>query len=127
MDTYTVSFFGHRRIYDQLRLDRELDEIIVRLLRGHSYVEFLVGRDGEFDQLVSSAIRRCQREYGGKTVPIFGLCPISRPSFGITRKTAMRTTTRLKSAKNLLSCILSQPSKLEINAWLTDPILRFFM
>ena len=66
MDTYTVSFFGHRRIYDQLRLDRELDEIIVRLLRGHSYVEFLVGRDGEFDQLVSSAIRRCQREYGSK-------------------------------------------------------------
>ena len=25
------------------------------------YVEFLVGRDGEFDQLVSSTIRRCKR------------------------------------------------------------------
>ena len=33
--------------------------------REHSYVEFLVGRDGDFDQLVLSAIRRCQREYGG--------------------------------------------------------------
>ena len=64
MNIYTVSFFGHRRIYDQLRLDRELDELIIRLLREHSYVEFLVGRDGDFDQLVSSAIRRCQREYG---------------------------------------------------------------
>jgi len=64
MDTYTVSFFGHRRIYDQLRLDGELDELIIRLLRENSYVEFLVGRDGDFDQLVSSAIRRCQREYG---------------------------------------------------------------
>ena len=64
MNIYTVSFFGHRRIYDQLRLDGELDELIIRLLREHSYVEFLVCRDGDFDQLVSSAIRRCQREYG---------------------------------------------------------------
>ena len=64
MDTYTVSFFGHRRIYDQLHLDHALEEIIADLLRGRSYVEFLVGRDGDFDQLVSSAIRRCQREYG---------------------------------------------------------------
>ncbi len=66
VNIYTVSFFGHRRINDQLRLDGELDELITRLLREHSYVEFLVGRDGDFDQLVSSAIRRCQRKYGGK-------------------------------------------------------------
>lgn len=64
MNVYTVSFFGHRRIYNQLRLDRTLDEFIIRLLKEHRYVEFLVGRDGDFDQLVSSAIKRCQREYG---------------------------------------------------------------
>ena len=33
------------------------------LLREHEYVEFLVGPDGEFDQLVSSVIHRCKREY----------------------------------------------------------------
>ena len=66
MDTYTVSFFGHRRIYEQLHLDSALEEIIADLLREHNYVEFLVGRDGDFDQIVSSAIRRCQREYGYK-------------------------------------------------------------
>ena len=27
----------------------------------NEYIEFLVGRDGEFDQLVSSTIRRCKR------------------------------------------------------------------
>jgi len=59
MDTYTVSFFGHRRIYNQLHLDHALEEIIAGLLRGRSYVEFLVGRDGDFDQLASSTIRRC--------------------------------------------------------------------
>lgn len=64
LKTYTVSFFGHRRIYNQLQLDRSLDELILRLLREHNYVEFLVGRDGDFDQLVSSSIKRCQREYG---------------------------------------------------------------
>lgn len=64
MELYTVSFFGHRRICNQLHIDRMLDEYIARLLREHNYVEFLVGRDGDFDQLVSSAIRRCQRECG---------------------------------------------------------------
>lgn len=59
-----MSFFGHRKICNQLHLDRMLDELIARLLREHSYVEFLVGRDGDFDQLVSSAICRCQREHG---------------------------------------------------------------
>lgn len=64
MDIYTVSFFGHRKIWNQLHLDRTLDELIARLLREHSYVEFLIGRDGDFDQIASSAIRRCQREHG---------------------------------------------------------------
>ena len=59
-----MSFFGHRRICNQLHLDRTLDELIARLLREHNYVELLVGRDGDFDQMVSSAIRRGQREYG---------------------------------------------------------------
>ena len=61
MDTYTVSFFGHRQILDQLPIDRKLDALIRRLLLTKPYVEFLVGRDGDFDQLVSSAIHRAKR------------------------------------------------------------------
>ncbi len=61
MDTYTVSFFGHRIIPEQLLIDQKLDVLIRRLLLENSYVEFLVGRDGDFDQLVSSAIRRAKR------------------------------------------------------------------
>ena len=63
MNTYTVSFFGHRSIENALRIEDELEQLIRTLLREHEYVEFLVGRDGEFDQLVSSAICRCKREY----------------------------------------------------------------
>jgi len=63
MNTYTVSFFGHRCIENALEIERILEHLIQTLLREHKYVAFLVGRDGEFDQLVSSTIRRCKREY----------------------------------------------------------------
>ena len=63
MNTYTVSFFGHRMIDNALEIENRLEHLIRTLLRKHEYVEFLVGRDGEFDQLVSSVVRRCKREY----------------------------------------------------------------
>lgn len=43
-------------------IEQSLEELIGSLLRSKEYVEFLVGRNGDFDQLVSSAIRRCKRE-----------------------------------------------------------------
>ena len=62
ISTYTVSFFGHRIIEQPLLIEQSLEELIGSLLRSKEYVEFLVGRNGDFDQLVSSAIRRCKRE-----------------------------------------------------------------
>ena len=62
MNTYTVSFFGHRYIDNPLLIEKALDEMIGSLLRSKEYIEFLVGRDGEFDQIVSSTICRCKRE-----------------------------------------------------------------
>ena len=61
MDTFTVSFFGHRVIENPLAGERRLETLLRDLLTSHAYVEFLVGRDGDFDQLVSSVIRRCKR------------------------------------------------------------------
>ena len=63
MQIFTVSFFGHRMIDDVFEIENRLEQLIRTLLREHEYIEFLVGRDGEFDQLVSSTIRRCKREY----------------------------------------------------------------
>lgn len=62
MDTFTVSFFGHRHIDNLIYIEKALHKIIGSLLHNKEYVEFLVGRDGEFDQLVSSSIHRCKRE-----------------------------------------------------------------
>lgn len=63
MNQYTVSFFGHRVIEDPLLIEQRLETLIRKLLKEKEYVEFLVGRDGEFDQLVSSTIRRCKRTF----------------------------------------------------------------
>ena len=65
MKIYTVSFFGHRYI-DKIRIiEDRLDELIRSLLTEHEYVEFLVGKDGDFDQIVSSAVKRAKRNYRG--------------------------------------------------------------
>lgn len=61
MNLYTVSFFGHRQIDNVFVIEQLMETIIWELLITKEYVEFLVGRDGEFDQLVSSTVRRCKR------------------------------------------------------------------
>lgn len=63
METFTVSFFGHRTVANITEVEKELKVIIRDLISTKEYVEFLVGRDGEFDQIVSSVIRRCKRIY----------------------------------------------------------------
>ena len=61
MNLYTVSFFGHRQIDNVFVIEGRLETIIRELLLTKESVEFLVGRNGEFDQLVASTVRRCKR------------------------------------------------------------------
>ena len=63
MDTYTVCFFGHREIDNPLEVEEQLYDLVLHLLESKEYVEFLVGRNGEFDQLVSSTVRRVKRNF----------------------------------------------------------------
>ncbi|MBE6779056.1 MAG: hypothetical protein E7541_06695 [Ruminococcaceae bacterium] len=63
MSMYTVAFLGHRQIDDPLRLEERLEALIRDLVREKEYVNFLVGRNGEFDQCVASAVRRVHKNY----------------------------------------------------------------
>lgn len=63
MEPFTISFFCHRRIENLVSVESELIRIVRDLLKSKAYVEFLVGRNGDFDQLVSSVVRRTKREY----------------------------------------------------------------
>jgi len=61
MKIFTVSFFGHRQIDNLFRLEDKLENVIHELLVAQEYVEFLVGRSGDFDQLAASVIRKCKK------------------------------------------------------------------
>lgn len=61
MNMFTVAFFGHRIIDDPFPVEQKLELLIRELLYRKEYVKFLVGRDGEFDQIVASTVRRCKR------------------------------------------------------------------
>ena len=58
MDTFTVSFFGHREIENATEIEKRLDKLLHDLITQKPFVEFLIGRDGDFDLLASSAIRK---------------------------------------------------------------------
>ena len=61
MDIFTVAFFGHRYIDNFFAVESKLEELIRDLLCNKQYVEFVVGRNGDFDQMVSSTVLRLKR------------------------------------------------------------------
>ena len=63
-EIYRVSFIGHRRVDDFYFVENQLDNIIGDLIRTKEYVEFYVGKNGEFDTMAASAIKRCQKRFG---------------------------------------------------------------
>ena len=63
MNIYTVSFFGHRTIDCRTEIEYRLDKLLHDLIMQKEYIDFLIGRDGEFDLLASAAIKRAIRSY----------------------------------------------------------------
>lgn len=62
MDIYTVSLFGHRELSNSIEIEKQLYKLVRELICEKEYVEFLVGRNGDFDTLSSSVIRRAMRD-----------------------------------------------------------------
>lgn len=61
LDIYTVTFFGHRYIDNPLKVEALLEEQIRKLINEKECVDFLVGRNGEFDQCASSTVLRVRK------------------------------------------------------------------
>ena len=81
MNTYTVSFFGHREIDRPFFIEKRLEAVITELIKVKEYVEFLVGRDGEFDQLASSTVRRTARNLGYVNTALVLVLPYMRAEY----------------------------------------------
>ena len=63
LDIFTVAFFGHRYLDNPLCIEDLLEEQIRKLIGEKEYVDFLVGRNGEFDQCVVSSVIRVQKNF----------------------------------------------------------------
>lgn len=83
---YTVCFFGHRQIDDFRMVEQRIERLIDKLLNEHEYVEFLVGRDGEFDQLVTSAILRCRKRLDSANCSVTWVMPYLKSDYIKNRK-----------------------------------------
>ncbi len=63
LNIYTVSFFGHRYVERSEEIEMRLDKLLKELITQKEYVEFLIGRDGDFDLLASSAIKKAVEKF----------------------------------------------------------------
>ena len=68
LEIYTVSLFGHREVPYDPEMEEKLEQTILHLLQTHSYVSFLVGREGAFDLLAAAVIHRVRKEWGDHRV-----------------------------------------------------------
>ena len=61
LDIFTVTFIGHRYIDRFSFVEEKVEELIRELIATKEYVDILIGRDGEFDQIAASTILRVKR------------------------------------------------------------------
>lgn len=90
MDTYTVSFFGHRRVERPFLIEKQLEKLITELVKNKDYIEFLVGRDGEFDQIVASTVRRVVARVGYGNTALVLILPYMRADYRDNKESFLR-------------------------------------
>lgn len=79
--TYTVSFFGHRHIDYFFKYEDKLYALVHKLISENQYVDFLVGRDGAFDQLASSVVHRAKRDLGAERCGLTWVMPYLKAEY----------------------------------------------
>lgn len=62
MDIFRIAFFGHREVWNIRELETKLSVIIKRIMDTHTYIEFYIGRNGEFNEFAASVIKRLKKE-----------------------------------------------------------------
>ncbi len=102
LETTSVSFFGHRYIDRFGSAEEQVMKIISELLTTKPYVEFLVGRDGDFDQLVSSCIRKAKSKYGDSNCAHTLVLPYMRAEFRDNQESFYEYYDEVELASNVL-------------------------
>ena len=56
-----VSFFGHREIRNIRVMENRADKLVRDVIEKADFVEFFIGRNGDFDRIIASVIKRAQK------------------------------------------------------------------
>ena len=75
VDIYRIAFIGHREILGCSLIENEVERVARDMLRNKEYVEFYMGRNGDFDILSASAIKRVQKAVGNHNSRLILLQP----------------------------------------------------
>ena len=71
----SVTFFGHRHMDNLKNMEEKLAPILRKIMLENSYVEFYIGRNGEFDECVASIVKRVQKEVDRKNSSLILVLP----------------------------------------------------
>ncbi len=75
MNTYRISFVGHREITDFLNVEKVLKNIIATILKSDDFIEFYIGNNGDFDRMVTSVIRHLRKTLGAHNSELILVLP----------------------------------------------------
>ena len=68
METYIVSFFGHREINNMSEVENAVEQLLLDLLKENETIEIKIGRNGDFDRIVSSTVKRVKKRVGNDRI-----------------------------------------------------------
>ena len=122
MNTYTVSFFGHRVVGNSIDIANKVEQLVRTLLREQEYVEFLVGRDGDFDQIVSSTIRRCKRTVRDDNSALVWGLPYLTAEFRDNEESFRDYYDEIEVCEAAAGATTKMPTRPETGQWWTDRI-----
>lgn len=75
MEIYRVSFIGHRELHSIRYVEDRIEGLVRDLLSKKEYVEFYLGRNGDFDISAASAIKRAQKALGAHNSSLILVLP----------------------------------------------------
>ena len=81
MEIFTVSLFGHRHISNPDKIRTKLAQLVEKLIKEKQYVQFLVGHDGQFDEIAGEVISQVIRRSAYHTALLIMVLPYSRSEF----------------------------------------------
>ena len=75
MQSYKIVLFGHRDLYCYNKLEKDLYMLLKALAQEKDFLEIYLGRDGDFDIVAFTVVKRVQREIGKGKIRLILVLP----------------------------------------------------